>query len=191
MAAPALTTIPAVDPATPPSPLRRLAVAFAMSPPGAWFSRNVATRLDPPLLRATRGRLDSGLGLLPVVLITALGARSGIERTVPLLYFTENEDVILVASGFGRPRHPAWYHNLRANPVARLYRRGSEARYEAREVTGAERRRLYDLATQLFSGYGIYEQRTRGIRHVPVMRLTPIQSGPSRPGRPAELAGTQ
>jgi hypothetical protein len=52
--------------------------------------------------------LHSARGILPLVLLTARGARSGLERTVPLVYFTDGGDVILMASSFGRPRFPAW-----------------------------------------------------------------------------------
>lgn len=137
---------------------------------------NVASRLDPLLIRLTRGRIDSTFGTVPVVLLTVRGARSGLERTVPLLYFTDDDDVILMASSFGRPRYPAWYHNLKANPEVSLYRRGHEGRYFAREVEGPERDRLYDLATQLYRGYRIYEGRVAGIRRVPVLRLSPARS---------------
>ncbi len=166
-------TIPAIDPDRAPSKRRSLATEFALSKPGTWFYSQVAARFDPWLARATRGRLTSAMGLLPVVLLTARGARSGLERTVALVYFTDGDDVILMASSFGRPKFPAWYHNLKANPEARLEAMGRRGTYVAQEVEGAERERLYALAQKLYSGYGNYEQRTSGIRHVPVLRLTP------------------
>jgi deazaflavin-dependent oxidoreductase (nitroreductase family) len=144
----------------------------ALSGPGTWFYSQVAARVDPPLARLTGGRLTSTMGLLPVVLLTTRGARTGIERTVALVYFTDGEDVILMASSFGRPKFPAWYHNLKANPLVRLEATGHSASYIAQEVTGEERDRLYDLAQRLYSGYGVYEQRTSGVRHVPVLRLS-------------------
>jgi deazaflavin-dependent oxidoreductase (nitroreductase family) len=130
-------TIPAVDPDRAPSKLKGLVTAFALSGPGTWFYSQVAARIDPWLARATRGRLTSPLGLLPVVLLTARGARSGLERTVALVYFTEGEDVILMASSFGRPKFPAWYHNLKANPEVRLEAMGRQGSYVAREVEGS------------------------------------------------------
>ncbi|MBZ5564047.1 MAG: nitroreductase family deazaflavin-dependent oxidoreductase [Acidobacteriia bacterium] len=120
------------------------------------------------------GRVNFAAGLLPVVLLTTHGARSGVERTVPLVYFTDGEDVILIASSFGRPRYPAWYHNIKANPDITLEARGRRARFHAREVNGEDRARLYELAKQLYRGYGDYEQRTAGIRHVPVLRLAQV-----------------
>jgi deazaflavin-dependent oxidoreductase (nitroreductase family) len=166
--------LPAVEPSAPSSAIKRLMVGVALSPPGTWFYMNVASRIDPGLIRLSRGRIDSSFGMVPLLLLTTRGARSGLERTVPLLYFTQGDDVVLMASSFGRPRYPAWYHNLRANPEAGLYRRGIRGRYRAQEVEGAERDRLYALATGMYRGYGLYEQRVQGHRHVPVLRLSPV-----------------
>ncbi len=165
--------IPPVDPRRRPRALRELATRVALTGPGTWFYSRVAARIDPWLVRASRGRVSSAAGLFPIVLLTARGARSGVERTVPLLYFTDGDDVILMASSFGRPRYPAWYHNLKANPDVRLEAMGRGGSFRAREVEGEERERLYAMAKQLYRGYGIYEQRTAGIRHVPVLRLSP------------------
>jgi deazaflavin-dependent oxidoreductase (nitroreductase family) len=168
--------IPAVDPTRPPSRLKRAAIPVVLSKPGTWLYMNVASRIDPWLIRLTRGRVDSSLGVVPIVLLTVRGARSGVDRTVPLLYFTDGDDVILMASSFGRARYPAWYQNLKANPEVSLYRRGHRGPYIAHEVEGAEHDRLYGLAAQLYSGYRTYEQRVSGVRHVPVLRLSPAPS---------------
>ncbi len=168
-----MARIPPVAPEAPTSRLKRRMTSVALSGPGTWFYMHVASRIDPWLIRVSRGRVDSSFGLVPIVLLTTRGAKSGRERTVPLLYFTQGEDVVLMASSFGRPRYPAWYHNLKAYPDAVLYRRAVSGRYRASEVQGAERDRLYDLATTLYRGYGVYEERVQGTRHVPVLRLSP------------------
>lgn len=165
--------IPRVDPLKAKGSLAELATKVALTKPGTWFYSKVAARIDGPLVRATGGRISTVGGLFPVVLLTARGAKSGIERTVPLVYFTDGDDVILMASSFGRPRFPAWYHNVRANPEVRLESMGGSGTYTAAETEGEERERLYGLAKNVYRGYGIYEQRTAGIRHVPVLRLTP------------------
>jgi deazaflavin-dependent oxidoreductase (nitroreductase family) len=107
------------------------------------------------------------------VLVTMRGARSGRERTVALLYFSDGDDVILIASSYGRAPFPAWYHNLKANPSARLEVNGRVADYVAREATGEDRDRLFELAKLVYSGYGEYERRTAGVRRIPVLRLSP------------------
>ncbi len=166
--------IPAVDPTAPPARLLAVSTKLALSKPGTWFYSRVSARIDPWLLRVSGGRVSSLLGVLPIVLLTARGAKSGIERTVPLVYFTDGDDVILIASSFGRPRFPAWYHNLTANPEVTLEAAGRSARFRARETDGEDRARLYELAKRLYRGYGTYEQRTEGIRHVPVLRLSQL-----------------
>lgn len=147
----------------------------ALSKPGTWFYSKVAARIDPYIMRATRGRFDSGFGLLPVVLLTVKGRKSGVERTVPLVYFTDRGDVVLMASSFGRDKHPAWYHNLRAAEEVTLEARGRKGRYKPSETTGEDRDRLYALAQEVYSGYGVYEERAAAVqRTVPVMRLTAV-----------------
>jgi deazaflavin-dependent oxidoreductase (nitroreductase family) len=165
--------VPPYDATRPPTALKRTLTKVALSKPGTWFYINVASRIDPPLARATGGRVTSAMGLLPVALLTARGAKSGVERTVPLVYFTDGDDVILMASSFGRPRHPAWYHNLKANPECQVWSSGRGGDYVARETGGDERDRLYSLAKNLYSGYGVYEERAKATRTVPVLRLSP------------------
>jgi deazaflavin-dependent oxidoreductase (nitroreductase family) len=169
-----MAPVPPIDPTRSHSTFDRRITDVALSRPGTWFYMNVASRLDPWLIKATRGRLDSGMGMVPILLLTVRGAKSGVERTVPLLYFTDGEDVILMASSFGRPRYPAWYHNLKASPDVTLYSRGRQGRYRAQETEGADRDRLYALAAQMYRGYATYEDRVEGIRRVPVMRLSPV-----------------
>jgi deazaflavin-dependent oxidoreductase (nitroreductase family) len=163
-----------VDPeAISSSAFKRGLFAFALTRAGTWYSSVLGARIDPWLLRATRGRVDHAFGQIPIVLVNVRGARSGIERTVPLLYFNDGEDVILIASSYGRPRFPAWYYNLKANPDVRLEAKGRTAPYTAHEVTGEERDRLFAQAKKVYRGYTEYERRTEGIRRIPVMRLTP------------------
>ncbi len=166
--------IPRVDPdAVSSSLFKRSLFAFAQTKAGTWYSAELGARIDPWLLRATRGRVDHAFGQIPIVLLTVRGARSGVERTVPLLYFSDGDDVILIASSYGRPKFPAWYYNLKAHPDVSLEVKGHTAPYVAHEVTGEEHDRLFAQAKKVYRGYTTYEQRTEGIRHIPVMRLSP------------------
>lgn len=167
------TTFPRIDPTARPSRYRRTLHRIASTGAGRWCYMHVSSRIDPWLIRVTGGRFDTGLGAAPVALLTARGARSGIERTVPVLFFHDGDDVVLVASSFGRPRHPAWYFNLRRHPEATLTYRGRSARFVARETHGEDRARLLGLAEQLYRGYGNYQERTAGVREIPVLRLSP------------------
>jgi deazaflavin-dependent oxidoreductase (nitroreductase family) len=145
---------------------------FVMGRVGTWIAMTFSTRVDPPLLRLTGGRFSTGV-FFPVVLLTARGRRSGKPRTVPLVYFTQGDDVILTASSFGRPKHPAWYLNVKANPEVELLGGGVRRRYLARETNGEERERLFALAERLYAGYGLYATRTGG-RTIPVLVLRPL-----------------
>jgi deazaflavin-dependent oxidoreductase (nitroreductase family) len=166
--------IPKVDPDRPPTRIKRLLMPFALSKPGLWYGMNVAAKVDPKLMRLTGGRLNLLAGALPTVLLTVRGRRSGVERTVPLVYFSDGEDVILMASSFGRPKLPAWYHNVMAAREVTLTAGGVSERYRATEVQGPARDALYEKAKQVYTGYGIYEEQTAGIRRVPVLRLTQV-----------------
>ncbi len=165
--------IPRVDPRASSSRSKRALTAFALSKAGTWYSSQLGARIDPWLVRATRGRVDSTLGLIPVVVVTVRGARSGVERKVPLLYFSDGDDVVLIASSYGKAKFPAWYYNVKANPDVRLEAMGRSGSYVAREVEGEDRDRLFELAKLVYSGYSDYEQRTAGIRRIPVLRLSP------------------
>ncbi|HEY4097340.1 MAG TPA: nitroreductase/quinone reductase family protein [Baekduia sp.] len=148
---------------------------FAQTRPGRWLAIHLAPRLDPLLLKLTGGRTGS-FPEAKVVLLTVVGRRSGEPRTAPLLYFTEGDDVILLASSYGRERHPAWYLNACANPEVELRQGRDGGRYRAADVVDeAERRRLYDRAQGIFTGYGGYERRAAVVgRTIPVLRLTPL-----------------
>jgi deazaflavin-dependent oxidoreductase (nitroreductase family) len=152
----------------------RAAIAFARTPAGRWFGINIAARVDPPLLRMSNGRVST-FAMAPVVNLTVPGRRSGEPRSTALLYFTRGDDVILIASSFGRDKHPAWYHNVMAHPEVTLEAKGREGRYLAREATGDERDELWALANRLYPGYDDYKRRTDAVgRTIPVLVLSPV-----------------
>ncbi len=133
---------------------------------------NISRRIDPTLVRVSRGRLST-VAFTPAVLLTTVGAKSGAKRTATLLYFTDAGRVILMASNFGQERHPAWYHNVKANPEVTLYAGGYEGRFRGEEAVGAEHERLWALAKRLSVGYADYEQTTGG-RQIPVFAFSPV-----------------
>jgi deazaflavin-dependent oxidoreductase (nitroreductase family) len=99
------------------------------------------------------------------------GAQSGQRREHQLTYFHDGRDPILIASNYGGPRHPQWYHNLKAHPECEL----GGGRFVASEVTDPdEYARLFGLAEQVYAGYGDYRAKTAPIgRQIPLFRLTP------------------
>jgi len=165
--------IPPIEPKVSPSRFKRALTAFALTNVGTWYSSQLGARIDPWLVRVTRGRVDSAFGQIPIVVVTVRGARSGVERKVPLLYFSDSDDVILIASSYGKAKFPSWYYNIKVNPDVRLEAMGRSGPYVAHEAEGEDRDRLFELAKLVYSGYNDYERRTTGIRRIPVMRLTP------------------
>jgi deazaflavin-dependent oxidoreductase (nitroreductase family) len=145
---------------------------FAASPAGSWFFLNIANPIDRRLLPATNGRLSLSIGQ-PVLCLEVVGARSGRIRRTPLLFTEVDGNLGLIASATGRPKHPAWYHNLCANPRVKVYAPGGRSgEYVARTAQGAERERLWAAALDLYEGFGVYEGRTAGRREIPVVVLT-------------------
>jgi deazaflavin-dependent oxidoreductase (nitroreductase family) len=136
----------------------------------------VIKRFDPLLQRLTRGRLALRL-VVPFTSMTTTGAKTGQPRTAAVLYFSDGDDVILIASNYGGTRHPAWYHNLKAHPQALLTRGGRSGTYFAEEVSDeADRTRLFASADVIYSGYGDYRVRAgRTGRRIPIMRLRLIR----------------
>ena len=155
----------------PKTRFERLAERFASSRPGGWFFLNVANRIDPTLLRLSRGRLSLAVGQ-PVLLLTTRGARSGQPRSTPLLYGRDGDRLVLVASKAGSPQHPAWYRNLKASPEVEVIVRGRSGRYRAHEAEGEERERLWASAVEQYAGYDVYQGRA-GTRRIPVVVLEP------------------
>jgi deazaflavin-dependent oxidoreductase (nitroreductase family) len=135
-----------------------------------WVSRRFVWKLDPLLLSLTRGRVGMGMGL-PTALLETRGARSGERRRNGVIYFHDRERVVIVASKLGLPTHPAWLHNLRANPDVSL---GGQP-FTAQVVEDdAERRRPWMLADQVFPPYAAYRARAaRAGRSIPIVQLTP------------------
>jgi deazaflavin-dependent oxidoreductase (nitroreductase family) len=160
------------DPTAPQGPFTSALSWIARQRPATWFLVNIGNRIDPLLMRASGGRLKSTFNA-PTVLLTHTGAKSGKERKTPLAYFTQGDDVVLIASAGGAERHPAWYRNVMANPEVELWTRGGGGRYRAHEAEGDERQRLWDLATSYYPGFAKYQERATN-RRIPVVVCSPI-----------------
>lgn len=144
------------------------------------WMRHLAPPLDRAVSRLTGGRrtLTTLVTGLPTVQLTTAGARSGKPRTVILVGVGRGDNVILIASNFGQKGHPAWYHNLKANPQVALSVAGQPAQpYVACEANGVGRRRLWRKAVDLYPGYARYARRA-GSRQIPVIVLSPAQMVP-------------
>jgi deazaflavin-dependent oxidoreductase (nitroreductase family) len=137
--------------------------------------------------RTTVTELAAGL---PTIYLTTRGARSGLERTVPLLAVVVagsgdglvgadaggaadgGADVAVIGSNWGGARHPGWVHNLAAHPEAAVTHRGRIVDVRARELAGDEAERVWALARTVYRGYRTYPERTGG-RVIRVFLLSP------------------
>lgn len=129
-------------------------------------------RIDGAVFRASGGRTTASAVFigLPIITLTTTGAKSGRPRSVPLVGIPDGERLILIASNWGQAKHPAWYHNIRANPAVTVTIRGATRSYAARELAGPEREAAWARAVALYPGYRGYAARTGG-RAIPVIAL--------------------
>ena len=156
------------------NPLQRGLRRFAASGPGSWLFARVLHHIDRPVYRLTGGRhtFSSVATGLPLVMLTTTGARSGRPRTVPVLGFPTSDGLVVVASNYGQERHPAWYHNLRANPEGEVAADGAPRRFRAREAQGEERQRIWQQGLRIYPGWSQYERRASN-RRIAVFVLDP------------------
>lgn len=164
------TQLKYVDPNRPRGWFSRTFAALSATRPGRFLSAKVVWKVDPYLLRATRGRVGMGL-VLPTALLETRGAKSGELRRNGVIYFHDGEVVVIVASKAGAANHPAWFHNLRANPSVRFGGIPMRATVISDE---AERQRLWPLADRVFAPYATYRRdAAKANRTIPIVCLTP------------------
>jgi deazaflavin-dependent oxidoreductase (nitroreductase family) len=119
--------------------------------------------------RANGGKVGKPFEGSPMILVTHKGAKSGVERTTPLVYTRDGDRYVIIASKAGAPSHPAWYHNLVANPDVTVEVGTDKFPARATVVTGEERQRLYDEQAALMPNFKEYQEKTA--REIPVVVL--------------------
>jgi F420H(2)-dependent quinone reductase len=110
----------------------------------------------------------------PVILLTTRGAKSGKLRKVPLMRVEHDGTYAIVASLGGAPKHPVWYHNVKANPQVELQDDTVTKDYTAREVTGDEKAQWWERAVAAYPEYENYQKKTD--RQIPVFVLEPVEA---------------
>ncbi|KAB1147355.1 nitroreductase family deazaflavin-dependent oxidoreductase [Streptomyces luteolifulvus] len=131
----------------------------------------VIPALDRAVHRLTRGKVLLSAQLLPGVVLTSTGARSGLERRTPLACMPEEggRSWILVGSNFGRTGHPAWTHNLLARPDVSISWKGEDIAVTARLLEGEERAAAWKALLGFWPPYATYQARVE--REIRVFRL--------------------
>jgi deazaflavin-dependent oxidoreductase (nitroreductase family) len=165
-----VATLRHVDPTRPTGRFARAWSAIAATRLSRFVSRHVGWKLDPLLLRLTRGRLATTL-VFPTAVLETVGAKSGASRRNAVIYFHDGHRVTVVASNAGSPRHPSWYHNLRAHPDVVFG--GIPMRATLVDDAG-ERDRLWRLADRVFPAFASYRRDAARVnRRIPIVQLTP------------------
>ncbi len=129
------------------------------------------TGLHTFFYRFSGGKLGGQFGKSPVLLLITTGRKTGKQRTTPLLYLKDGDNLILVASYGGAPTHPVWWLNLQANPEAEVEIGRRKLRVTARQADAEERKRLWPLVVAMYPSYAEYQKKTT--REIPVVILLP------------------
>jgi deazaflavin-dependent oxidoreductase (nitroreductase family) len=121
--------------------------------------------------RANDGKVGGQFANANLLLLTTTGAKSGRERISPLAYFRIDGRLIIIGSFAGAPVNPAWVHNLRANPQARVEVGTDAFDVTARELSASEREELFPKVTAVAPGFAEYQSKTS--RVIPLFELQP------------------
>jgi deazaflavin-dependent oxidoreductase (nitroreductase family) len=163
-------TLRRVDPTHAPGWFARVYSALAATRVARFISRHVNWKLDPLLLRLTRGRIASTL-VFPTALLETIGAKTGAARRNAIIYFNDGDRVIVVASNAGVARHPGWYHNLCAHAEVTF---GGVGMHATVLNDKSEQERLWPLADNVFPAFANYRADAAKVgRTIPLIALTP------------------
>ncbi|MGW2642552.1 nitroreductase family deazaflavin-dependent oxidoreductase [Streptomyces sp. NPDC001348] len=119
--------------------------------------------------RSAGGVVGGDFEGVPLLLLTTVGARSGQPRTMPMTYLRDGDRLVVFAANGGRQNHPGWYHNLLANPAARVEVSAETYNVTATEVEGPERERLWARQLQRTPYFDGFQERAG--RRIPVISL--------------------
>jgi deazaflavin-dependent oxidoreductase (nitroreductase family) len=117
--------------------------------------------------RANGGKVGGPFAGAPMLLLTTTGAKTGRQSTTPLVHTKDGDRIVVIASKGGAPTHPAWYHNLVANPTVTLEVGTEKFQAKARVAPPGERERLYDAQAALMPNFKEYQEKTS--RQIPVV----------------------
>jgi len=153
------------------SRLGRLTAKVAGSPQFAAVAPKIVPRVDRLLNRLTGGRFVLSAALLPSIVLTTTGAKSGLQRQTPLATMPDGGAFYVVGSNFGREKHPAWTANLLAYPDATVTFRGRSVPVHAHLLEEDEKAAVWPRLTAMWPTYDRYVERSG--RNLRVFRLEP------------------
>lgn len=139
-----------------------------------WIKQHIELyRTDPEKARLWDSTPLGGPGVLPTLLLTTTGRKSGKPVPLPLIYGETGDSYVVIASKGGMPSHPLWFLNLEANPRCELMVGAKKMSAKARVAEGAERERLWKQMVAIYPPYEQY-QKNATTRTIPVVVLDPI-----------------
>jgi deazaflavin-dependent oxidoreductase (nitroreductase family) len=134
--------------------------------------QNALTTFHTFIYSNTNGAIGGRILNCPVLLLTTKGRKTKKQRTIPLLYLADGDNIVLVASNGGATKHPTWWINLQLNPEAQIQVKGKKQRVRAEKGSAEEKQRLWPMLTGMYPGYKRYQEITS--RDIPVVILRPI-----------------
>ena len=121
------------------------------------------------LYSVSNGKIATRMRGFPILVLTTRGAKTGQPRTVPIVPLVEGDNVYVIASLGGAPSHPAWYHNLKANPDVEVQWFADKYRARAEILPEPERSQVWERVVAAMPGFGDYQKKTT--RVIPVVQL--------------------
>ena len=138
-----------------------------------WIAEHIELyRTDPEKARLWDSTPLGGPGVLPTLLLTTTGRKSGEPRSLPLIYGEAGDSYVIIASKGGMPTHPVWFLNLEANPACELMVGAKAVSARARVAEGDEREQLWKQMAEVYPPYDDYKERA-GARTIPLIVLDP------------------
>jgi deazaflavin-dependent oxidoreductase (nitroreductase family) len=131
----------------------------------------IVPHMDRFLHKVTGGKVVMSAGMLPSLVLTTTGAKSGQKRTTPLATKPEGDHWYVVGSNFGREKHPAWTANLMAHPDAEVSYKGKTTLVRAHLLTAEEKAEVWPKLVDFYPNYDVYVERSG--RDIRVFRLDP------------------
>lgn len=121
--------------------------------------------------RANGGKVGGQFEGAPMIIMHTIGAKTGAEREIPVVYFPQADGtIVVIASKAGAPTNPDWYHNILAHPHFDVEVGTEQFPVDALDLSGTTRDEVWAQAVAAMPGFGEYQQKTS--RVIPVLRLT-------------------
>lgn len=142
---------------------------MAGSPLFAKVGPKVVPKMDRFLHKVSGGRVIMSAGMVPSLMLSVRGAKSGQLRQTPLATVPLDDSWYIVGSNFGRETHPVWTVNLQANPDASISFKGKNYDVMATLLSEEDKQAVWPQLTAIWPNYDVYVERSQ--RDLRVFRL--------------------